>query len=42
MPSDLEKTGSLEGIFVQFLDDTLLLIVEDVVVGNESFDNRFN
>jgi hypothetical protein len=29
----------LEGIFVQFFDDTLLLIVEDEVVGNESFDD---
>ncbi len=41
-PSDLDETGSLEGIFVQFLDDTLLLIVEDEVVGNESFDNRYS
>jgi hypothetical protein len=41
MPSDLDKTGSLEGIFVQFLDNTLLLIVEDEVVGNENFYNRF-
>ncbi len=40
-PSDLDKTGSLEGIFVQFLDDTLLLIIDDEVVGNESFDNCF-
>jgi hypothetical protein len=38
-PSNLDKTGSLEGIFVQFLDDTLPLIVEDEVVGNESFYN---
>ncbi len=41
MPSDLDKTGLLEGIFVQFLDDTLLFIVEDEVIGDESFDNRF-
>ncbi len=41
MPSDLDKTGSLEGIFVQFLYHTLLLIVEDEVIGDESFDNRF-
>ncbi len=40
-PSDLDKTGSLEGIFVQFHDDTLLLIVEDEAVGNESFYNHF-
>ncbi len=33
--------GSLEGIFVQILDDTLILIVEDEVVGNESLDNHF-
>ncbi len=33
--------GLLEGIFVQFLDDMLLLIVEDEVVGSESFDNYF-
>jgi uncharacterized membrane protein YczE len=26
-------------IFVQFFDDTLPLIVEDEVVGNESFDD---
>jgi hypothetical protein len=39
MPSDLDETGSLEGIFVQFLDVTLLLIIEDEVVGNESFVN---
>ncbi len=40
-PSDLDKTGSLEGIFVQFLDNMLPLIVEDGVIGNESFDNCF-
>jgi hypothetical protein len=28
-PSDLEKTSLLEGTFVQILDDTLFLIVED-------------
>ncbi len=33
--------GSLEGVFVQILDDTLLLIVEDKVVGDESLDDRF-
>ncbi len=41
MPSNLDKTGSLKGIFVQFFDDTLPLIVKDEVVGNESFDNCF-
>ncbi len=40
-PSNLDKTGLLEGIVVQFFDDTLPLIVEDEVVGNESFDNCF-
>jgi hypothetical protein len=33
--------GSLEGVFVQILDDAPLLIVEDEVVGNESLDDRF-
>jgi hypothetical protein len=41
MPSNLNKTGSLEGVFAQFLDDALLLIVEDEVVGDESLDDRF-
>jgi hypothetical protein len=41
MPSDLDKTSSLEGIFVQILDDALFLIIEDEVIGNESLDNRF-
>ncbi len=40
-PSDLDKTSSLEGIFVQILDDTLFLIVEDEVVSDESLDNCF-
>ncbi len=40
-PSNLDKTGLLEGFFVQILDDLLLLIVEDEVVGNESLDDRF-
>jgi hypothetical protein len=40
-PSDLDETSSLEGIFVQILDNMLFLIVEDEVVGNESLDNRF-
>jgi hypothetical protein len=31
--------GLLEGIFIQLFDDTLPLIVEDEVVGNESFDD---
>ncbi len=39
--SDLDETSSLEGIFVQILNDTLFLIVEDEVIGNESFDIRF-
>jgi hypothetical protein len=41
MPSNLDKTGLLEGIFVQFLDDRLPLIKEDEVIGNESFNNCF-
>jgi hypothetical protein len=40
-PSDLDKTSLLEGIFIQILDNTLFLIVEDEVVGNESIDNHF-
>ncbi len=40
-PSDLEEMSMLEGIFVQILDDTLFLITEDEVVGNESLDNHF-
>ncbi len=31
----------MEGIFIQFFDDMIPLIVEDEVVGNESFDNCF-
>jgi hypothetical protein len=31
--------GSLEGIFIQFFDDMLPLIVEDEGGGNESFDD---
>jgi hypothetical protein len=33
--------GSLEGVFVQTLDDALLLIIEDEVVGDDSFDDHF-
>jgi hypothetical protein len=40
-PSDLDKMSSLEGIFIQILDNTLFLIVEDEVVGDESLDKRF-
>ncbi len=40
-PSNLDETGSLEGVFVQILDNALLLIIEDEVVGNESLDDRF-
>ncbi len=40
-PSDLDKMSSLEGIFVQILENVLFLIVEDEVVGDESFANRF-
>ncbi len=41
MPSNLDKTGSLEGVFVQILDNVLLLIVEGEVIGDESLDDRF-
>jgi hypothetical protein len=36
-----DKTGSLEGVFVQILDNALLLIVDDEVVGGKSLDDRF-
>ncbi len=39
-PSNLDETGSLEGVIVQVLDNALLLIVEDEVIGNESLDDR--
>jgi hypothetical protein len=37
-PSNLDKTSLLGGIFVQILDDTFFLIVEDEVIGDESLD----
>ncbi len=40
-PGNLHGTGLLEGLFVQFFNDTLPLIVEDEVVGNESFDDCY-
>ncbi len=40
-PSNLDKTGPLEGVFIQILYNALLLIVEDEVVGDESLDDRF-
>jgi hypothetical protein len=40
-PSNLDKTGLLEGVIVQVLEDALLLIVENEVVGDESLDDRF-
>jgi hypothetical protein len=40
-PSNLDKTGLLEGVIVQVLDDAFLLNVEDEVVGAESLDDRF-
>ena len=40
-PSDLDKTSSLEGFFLQIFDDALFLFVEDEVIGNENLDNRF-
>ena len=40
-PSNLDKTGLLEGVIVQVLEDALLLIVEDEIVGDESLDDRF-
>jgi hypothetical protein len=41
MPSNLDKTGSLERVFIQILDNALLPIIEDEVVGNESLDDHF-
>ncbi len=41
MPSNLDKKRSLEGVFVQILDNALLFIIEDEVVGDESLDDRF-
>jgi hypothetical protein len=38
-PGNLDKTGLLTGIFVQLLNDTLPIIVEDEIVGNERFDD---
>ncbi len=38
-PGNLDNMGSLEGIFIHFLNDTLPLIIEDEIVGNESFDD---
>ncbi len=40
-PSNLDKMGLLEGVIVQVLDNALLLIVEDEVVGDESLDDHF-
>ncbi len=37
----MKRAHSLEGIFVQIVDDTLFLIVEDEVIDNESLYNRF-
>jgi hypothetical protein len=36
---NLDKMGLLQGIFAQFLNDTLPIIVEDEVLSNESFDD---
>ncbi len=41
MPSNLDKTGSLEGVIIQIFDEALLLIIEDEIAGNESLDDRF-
>jgi hypothetical protein len=38
-PGNPDKMGSLKGIFVQFLNDTLPILIEDEVIGNESFDD---
>jgi hypothetical protein len=40
-PSNLDKAGLLEEVFVQILDNVLFLIVEDEVVGDERLDDRF-
>jgi hypothetical protein len=42
MPSNLDKMGLLEGVFVQILDKVLLLNVEDEVIGNESLDDHLS
>jgi hypothetical protein len=39
LPGNLDKTGLVEGVFIQFLNDTLPIVVVDEVVGNESFDD---
>jgi hypothetical protein len=31
--------GSLKGIFTQFLNDMLPIVVEDEIIGSESFDD---
>ncbi len=36
---NLDKTGLLKGIFAQFLNDMLPIIVEDEIFGNEKFDD---
>ncbi len=33
--------GSLEGVFIQILDNALFLVVEDEVFGDESLDDCF-
>jgi hypothetical protein len=38
LPGNLDKTGLLKGIFVQFVNDLLPIVVEDEVFSNESFD----
>ncbi len=40
-PSNLDKTGLLEGVIVQILDSTLLLIIEEKVVSDVSLDDYF-
>ncbi len=39
LPGNLDKTGLLKGIFAQFPDNTLPIVVKDKIVGNESFDD---
>jgi hypothetical protein len=40
-PSNLDKTSLLLGVFGQILDNALLFIIEDEVIGSESLDDRF-
>jgi hypothetical protein len=36
---NLDKMGLLKGIFVEFLNDMLPIVIEDEIIVNESFDD---